>query len=310
MVEQGLAEFMDIPRTGAVIVHYKGIETTLKCIDDILHQTHFTAPVVVVDQGVEPDAPQRLQTAFPSITVLTQTTNIGFPAAVRIGMAALRAGGARLGFIANPDIRLAPDTITSLIPHIAPDADGTSSGVGAVGPLLVDAHSPHIIWAAGGIIGPNIAGGNAQAGLPATDLSRTSAQDVDYIPACAMLVSLDAWEAVGGMDDGCFLYYEDVDFGIRLHRHNLRSLMVPSVVVHHQGSANTSEMPLEREYYLLRNRLRTARRWQSGITFWLGAYIDCRRIILSSRKRKEPRAAILARALRDAISGTSGPFIP
>jgi len=310
MAEQGFTKLMDIPRTGAVIVHYKGIETTLKCIDDILHQTHFIAPLIVVNQGVEPDAPPRLETAFPSVTVLTQATNVGFPAAVRVGMAALRAGGASLGFIANPDIRLPADTMTSLIPHIAPDTDGTLSGVGAVGPLLVDAHSPDKIWAAGGMVGPNIAGGNAYAGHPVSNLSRTSAQDVDYIPACAMLVSLDAWEAVGGMDDGCFLYYEDVDFGIRLHSHNLRSVIVPSVIVHHQGSANTSEMPLEREYYLLRNRLRTARRWQRGLTFWLGAYIDCRRIIRSSRKRSEPRAPILARALRDAMSGTTGPFIP
>ena len=301
---------MDIPRTGAVIVHYKGIETTLNCIDDIQRQTHFTAPVVVVDQGVEPDAPQRLQTAFPNITVLTQKTNIGFPAAVRIGMAAIRAGGARLGFIANPDIRLAPDTIINLIPHITPDSDGHPSDVGAVGPLLVDAHSPGIIWAAGGLIGPNLAGGNAQSGMQVDNLSVNAPQDVDYIPACAMLVSLDAWEAEGGMDDGCFLYYEDVDFGIRLHRHNLRSVMIPSVIVHHQGSANTAEMPLEREYYLLRNRLRTARRWHTGISFWLGAYIDCRKIVHSSRKRGESRAAILSRAVRDALAGINGPFIP
>jgi GT2 family glycosyltransferase len=301
---------MDIPRTGAVVVHYKGIETTLQCIDDILHQTHFTAPIVIVDQGVEPDAPLRLQTAFPSTIVLTQPSNIGFPAAVRIGMAALRAGGARLGFIANPDIRLTPDTITSLIPHITPDGATQTPDVGAVGPLLVDAHTPSTIWAAGGMIGPNLAGGNAHAGMPVGSLSTTTAQDVDYIPACAMLVSLDAWETVGGMDDGCFLYYEDVDFGLRLHRHKLRSLMVPSVTVHHQGSANTAEMPLEREYYLLRNRLRTARRWQSGLSFWLGAYIDCRRIVISSRKRGEARSEILARAVRDALAGTNGPFIP
>jgi GT2 family glycosyltransferase len=95
-----------------------------------------------------------------------------------------------------------------------------------------------------------------------------------------------------------------------LRRHKLRSLLVPSVVVHHQGSANTAEMPLEREYYLLRNRLRIARRWQNSITFWLGAYVDCLRIVQSSRKRGEARAEILARAMRDATSGLSGPFIP
>jgi GT2 family glycosyltransferase len=309
MAEQGLAKTMDIPRTGAVIVHYKGIETTLKCIDDILRQTHFTAPLVIVDQGVEPDAHHQLKTAFPTIIVLTQTSNVGFPAAVRIGMAALRAGGARLAFIANPDIRLAPDTITSLIPHIIPDPVTDIADVGAVGPLLMDAHSPGTIWAAGGMVGPNIAAGNAQSGMPLSCLTLTSPQDVDYIPACAMLVSLDAWETVGGMDDGCFLYYEDVDFGLRLNRHKLRSVMVPSVIVHHQGSANTAELPLEREYYLLRNRLRTARRWQSGISFWLGAYIDCHRIVFSSRKRGEARAGILSRAVRDAISGIDGPFI-
>ena len=188
-------------------------------------------------------------------------------------------------------------------------SDGYQSNVGAVGPLLVDAHVPDRIWAAGGKIGPNVSGGNAHAGEPVTKFLSIGSMDVDYIPACAMLVSLDAWESVGGMDEGCFLYYEDVDFGLRLHRHKLRSVMVPSVVVHHEGSANTAEVPLEREYYLLRNRLRTARRWQTGLTFWLGAYIDCRRIVHSSRKRGEPRAEILSRALRDAISGVSGPFI-
>jgi GT2 family glycosyltransferase len=55
-----------------------------------------------------------------------------------------------------------------------------------------------------------------------------------YTAAC-VLVRTMAFRGVGGFDEGFFMYYEDVDFCIRLQRAGWRLTLEPRAVVHHRG---------------------------------------------------------------------------
>jgi hypothetical protein len=62
-------------------------------------------------------------------------------------------------------------------------------------------------------------------------------QDVPLLSGCCMLVRSDAWQAIGGFDEGFFLYFEDYDLCQRL-RSVGRVVRDPSVtIVHHGGQA-------------------------------------------------------------------------
>ena len=52
-----------------------------------------------------------------------------------------------------------------------------------------------------------------------------------------------AFEAVGGFDDGYFMFFEDVDLGDRLGRAGWTNLYVPAARVTHVGGTSWRERP-------------------------------------------------------------------
>ena len=54
-----------------------------------------------------------------------------------------------------------------------------------------------------------------------------------------MLVRRDAFEAIGGMDEGFFLYWEDADFCRRLERAGWRTFHLPSAGAMHVGGRSS-----------------------------------------------------------------------
>jgi N-acetylglucosaminyl-diphospho-decaprenol L-rhamnosyltransferase len=53
--------------------------------------------------------------------------------------------------------------------------------------------------------------------------------------AC-FVVAREVWEAMGGLDEGFFLWYEDVDLAKRLHDAGYRNLIAGAARVGHAGA--------------------------------------------------------------------------
>lgn len=61
----------------------------------------------------------------------------------------------------------------------------------------------------------------------------TSPERVDWLPGAAMMVRRTAIDAVGGLDESYFLYFEELDFFVKLDRAGYESWYVPSSRVMH-----------------------------------------------------------------------------
>ena len=123
------------------------------------------------------------------------------------------------------------------------------------------------------------------------DADPDRARDVDWLSGCAFAVRREAFEAVGGFDEGYFMYVEDVDLGLRLKRAGWRVRYEPSAVVEHRVGASTSRRParmvveharsLDRFY--ARRYPRTAGRWlrplvRAGLGLWVGIVLAWHRL--------------------------------
>jgi hypothetical protein len=64
----------------------------------------------------------------------------------------------------------------------------------------------------------------------------TEAIDVDWVSGACMMIRRLAFDAVGGMDDRFFLYWEDADLCRRLKTAGFRTMYVPFVSAVHEGS--------------------------------------------------------------------------
>lgn len=86
---------------------------------------------------------------------------------------------------------------------------------------------------------------------------------VDYVIASGSLVSLKAWQLLGGMDEALFTYWVDIEWGLRSKHHGFYSYLLPKPVIEHSIGKKTKLIFGRqrvvhddfRQYFILRNPL-------------------------------------------------------
>ena len=78
--------------------------------------------------------------------------------------------------------------------------------------------------------------------------------DCDYVPACALMVRREVVEKIGCMPDENFIYYDDIEWGIRCKRAGYRVAADSLATVWHKGGALVNPTTFA-TYYLNRNKI-------------------------------------------------------
>jgi GT2 family glycosyltransferase len=79
---------------------------------------------------------------------------------------------------------------------------------------------------------------------------------VDWVFGAFMLIRHDHFGAVGGMDPGFVLYYEDVDLCYRLRERGLRTVFYPDLQFAHRHQRTSARRPFSQAW-----------RWHVGSAF-------------------------------------------
>ena len=74
--------------TTVVIPNYNGSHFLAPCLDAIIAQTVQPAQIIVVDNGSEDDSLAVLERDYPQVKVIANKDNLGFAAAVNLGIRA------------------------------------------------------------------------------------------------------------------------------------------------------------------------------------------------------------------------------
>jgi len=146
--------------------------------------------------------------------------------------------------VVNPDVVFKDGAIGKLL------AAGLSDdAVGGVGPGVVDADGvvypsarnlPSLRTGVGHAVFVRIWPANPWTRAYLSDRGSTDARPAGWLSGSCILVRRTAFDAIGGFDDGYFMYFEDVDLGYRLGRAGWTNLYWPGAVVEHSGAHSTS----------------------------------------------------------------------
>jgi GT2 family glycosyltransferase len=126
---------------------------------------------------------------------------------------------------------------------------------GILSPLVLDRADPGVLVSAGmrcdlrhAWQGPPLGRGEPDRG------QFDGVHDVDAVSGAAMLVPLEAVRAVGMLDEGLFLYCEDVDWGMRMRTAGRRVCVVGAARLWHGvATASGGEISPNALYYTTRN---------------------------------------------------------
>ena len=215
--------------TSIIIVNYNGLRFTQQCLES-LYRFHApgTVEVIVVDNNSSDGSQNKLPRLFPAINLVPLPENRGFGAANNIG--AKKAKGDFLFFV-NNDTIFTEETVDALQQMLLKQNEH-----GIVGPKLLNEDSS--FQRSFGEF-PSIRNELAEKRLAGNHSSQvtTSEQPVrkDWVTGAAFMIKRELFEAVGGFDDGFFMYFEDIDLCRTLAERGLWSLYVPAVAMIHLG---------------------------------------------------------------------------
>ena len=221
------------PPAAVVVLHWGRIADTMACVASVAASSRPAAPLVVVDNGTGVLDAGAIAALVPGARVITLPTNAGFTGGANVGIRHALDAGAAFVLLLNNDATLAPDALEQLV-RVAT----ATARIGAVGAKVLTAERPDVLWAAWMRVTYRAAlvelvGRGAPDG-PAWNVTR----DVEAVPGCAMLLSRDALEAVGLLDDAFFAYHEDLDWCVRARARGFRIVFAPAARVFHRGEGS------------------------------------------------------------------------
>jgi GT2 family glycosyltransferase len=207
-----------------VLVTYNSGEWIDACLASLRRQTHHALEVVVVDNGSPVDPVADVRRAHPEARYVRQPAGRSFASALNAGAAV--ATGSALLFL-NPDVELEPDAIAQMVARLS-----TRPRVGAVAAKLRFHWAPAFLNGLGNRVEARSWGSDNAIG----HLDLGQFDDRLLVPsACfaAALIPRDAWMAVGPVDEGYPMYYEDVAWCYRARRLGFDIVSAPDAVVYH-----------------------------------------------------------------------------
>lgn len=231
----------DVPinTLGVVIVNYGTYDLTMQCVGSLLaHSIVLPQHIVVVDNLSPDGSGQRLKDSLPAgvVTVLSPV-NGGFGAGVNLGVAVLPTD---LVLVLNPDtyfLRNNIDVVRRLF-----DA---RPRLGVVGLKLINPdgslqYSARRFYSLSDILARRTALGKL-APLRRLERShllkrkwREGPFEADWVMGTGFVVRRTAFDQVGRMDEGYFLYFEEVDLCARMWVQGWRVMAVPEVELVHE----------------------------------------------------------------------------
>jgi GT2 family glycosyltransferase len=229
-----------------------------------------TLRTVVVDNG-SADGTAEVAEAAGADCVVRSNENLGYAGGINEGCRTAVASGARAILVLNPDLRVEPGAVATMLEALE------APGVGAVVPRLTDPvgrtlrsqrREPTLSRAVGdALLGSHLGSRPHWSSEEVrSDWAYGRTVAVEWATGAAIMVRQDVASAVGEWDEAFFMYSEEVDYCRRIRATGRRILYLPdAVAVHSEGGSGRSEaltsllaLNTVRSYAATHSRLPTA----------------------------------------------------
>ena len=229
------------PDLSILIVNWNVRDLLRDCLRSIAAgRGDLALEVIVVDSASADGSAAMIAAEFPWVDLIACDENVGFPRGNNIALARSRG---RTLLLLNPDTVVVGDALPTLLAYLDAHPD-----VGVVGPQLLNADGsvqssrrrfPTLLtgyfestWLQG--LAPGVL-----RHYYALDLPDDAPADVDWLTGACLLVPRAAYEEVGGLDEGYYMYSEELDWCRRIKQTGRRVVYYPAAqVIHHSGQSS------------------------------------------------------------------------
>ncbi|MDL2222048.1 glycosyltransferase family 2 protein [Parabacteroides sp. OttesenSCG-928-N08] len=241
-----------------ITINYNGFEDTCEFIDSMFAVESSPFELIVVDNASRNEEGKRLKERYPHCRVVCSKENLGFAGGNNLGYR--QATGDYILYI-NNDILIKAPFLAALIARLE-----SSKEIGAVSPKIRYSHHPDRIQYAGFTPMEPIVLRNRMIGVGEVDNGQYDVpSETGFLHGACMLTRRETIEEVGCMAEVFFLFYEELDWCMRLKQAGYSLWYEPAAVIYHKESMSIPKGTPLRKYYMTRGRLLFARRNYRGM---------------------------------------------
>lgn len=255
----GLHESTRMRDVSVLVVSYQSEEYLPECLASVARQKDIATETIVVDNASTDGTTELVTNRFPGVRLVKNRQNRGFATAINQGLALTKG---EYVLLLNPDARLCPGALGLLVDFLE-----ANPGAAASGPRQWLAEDRNWQWS----VVPRpphwrliLAGRKSlkRFGFARRRLARYWAlnqaiwrgeqpQAAPYLSGACMLLRRGPLEAVGGLDEAFFLFFEDVDLCERLRAAGWSLFVVPAAGVVHRAMGSVGAVGDSGQAHLL-----------------------------------------------------------
>jgi GT2 family glycosyltransferase len=229
--------------------------------------------VIVLDNASRDGSAEMVRQSFPQVMLIESPENVGF--ARGYNRAAAAASGRHL-LILNPDTVVRPGSLGRLVAFMDSHPEAA-----AAGPRLLNSDGSlqfscrRFPRAMVGVLRNTIIGRLAPRNRFTRDYlmqdwDHRSVRHVDWVSGAAICIRREAWDQLGGFDEGYYMYSEDMDWCLRAEQAGWRVYYAPDAVIVHRIGRSSDQRPLAMVIQFHRSAVRFYRKhyasqWPWGI---------------------------------------------
>jgi len=238
-----------------VIVSWNVRDLLRRCLSSILagQEQGPGLEIIVVDNASSDGSAGMVRVEFPQVHLIANEQNRGFTAANNQGLALAQG---RYLLLLNPDTEVVGDALATMVGYMEAHPQ-----VGALGPqlrypdgsrqssrrrfptlltALVESTVVQEWWRDSPIL----------RRYYLADTPDDAVQPVDWVVGACLLVRRQVYEQVGGLDEGFFMYSEELDWCRRIKDAGWQVVYLPTaIVVHHEGRSSEQVVPARHLYF-------------------------------------------------------------
>jgi len=224
-----------------VVLSWNTAELLRACLASLRrHPFPGSWEVIVVDNGSADESAALVASEFPAARLIRNAVNEGYARGNNIG---LREARGELLLLLNSDTEVHPGTLERLAGFLRehPDAGAVSCQFvgpdGAVQPSCMRFPSVKTVLVYDTILGALFPRGEMTR-YYYRDFDHRTTREVEQPPGACFMVRRAALERVGLLDEGMFLFFNDVDLCLRLRQAGWRIwFLADARILHHVGGS-------------------------------------------------------------------------
>lgn len=249
-------------RVHTILVNWNNYTDTALCLSSLRQVKYEHHEVTVVDNGSTDNSPSRLRSAFPDLNIIELGRNLGFAGGCNAGIRYALSHGSDFVWLLNIDTTVDRDALRALV-----DRACSSPRLAACGSAIYFMDDPQRLqaWGGGHV--------NFWLGRSRHYLQPVPDESVEFITGASMLISREAIESIGLLDDHFFMYWEDADYCFRLRASGWNLSVAGQSRVWHKGSSSVGKESVRLDRYFNASAKRFFRKHAAipNLAIWIGS---------------------------------------